>query len=102
MNDTWPLGLMHVCQITTYPKLSFKHRSITSVIKKAVNFTPESTSLKEKPSISRTFSLTKIFSTRINRTSSLPIAHIAHLNSKSARVGNLGGFVNCSRNGSMQ
>ncbi|XWS74268.1 hypothetical protein CRYUN_Cryun02cG0200500 [Craigia yunnanensis] len=86
------------------PKLSFKHRSITSDTEKAANFAPESTStsLIEKPSISRTLSLTKIFSPRINRTSSLPVAHIAHSNSESASVGSLGGSVNCSGKGSMQ
>ena len=80
------------------PKLSFKHRSITSDIEKAANFAPESssTSLREKPSISRTLSLTKIFSPRINRTSSLPVAHIAHSNPESASVGSLGGSVNCN------
>ncbi|XP_038992726.1 uncharacterized protein LOC120116262 [Hibiscus syriacus] len=62
------------------PKLSFKHRTISSDIEKAANVAPESscTSIREKPSISRTLSLTKIFIPRINRTSSLPVTQTAH------------------------
>ncbi|KAE8691104.1 RING/U-box superfamily protein isoform 3 [Hibiscus syriacus] len=59
------------------PKLSFKHRTISSDIEKAASVAPESsscTSIREKPSISRTLSLTKIFTPRINRTSSLPVS----------------------------
>ncbi|XVF46357.1 hypothetical protein PTKIN_Ptkin03bG0020500 [Pterospermum kingtungense] len=86
------------------PKLSFKHRSITLDIEKAANFAPESssTSLRDKPSISRTLSLSKIFTPRINRASSLPVTPIAHSNSESTCIGSLGGTVDCSRKGSMQ
>ncbi|GMI88946.1 hypothetical protein like AT5G60580 [Hibiscus trionum] len=76
------------------PKLSFKHRSISSDIEKAASFAPDSspcTSLREKPSISRTLSLTKIFSPRINRTSSLPVTQTANSNPDSASGGSLGG-----------
>ncbi|KAK8562283.1 hypothetical protein V6N13_019688 [Hibiscus sabdariffa] len=76
------------------PKLSFKHRSISSDIEKAANFGPESSScatLSEKPSISRTLSLTKIFTPRINRTSSLPVTQTANSNPDSASGGSLGG-----------
>ncbi|WRX35320.1 zinc finger protein [Theobroma cacao] len=85
------------------PKLSFKHRSINLDIEKAANFAPESssTSLREKPSISRTLSLTKIFTPRINRTSSLPVTHIAQSNLESAGSGSLGSSVNSSRKGNV-
>ncbi|KAE8732984.1 RING/U-box superfamily protein isoform 3 [Hibiscus syriacus] len=75
-------------------KLSFKHRTISSDIEKAVNVAPESssyTSIREKPPISRTLSLTKIFTPRINRTSSLPVTQIAHSNPESVSGGSLGG-----------
>ncbi|XVE59110.1 hypothetical protein DITRI_Ditri05aG0019000 [Diplodiscus trichospermus] len=86
------------------PKLSFKQRSINSDIEKAANFAPESssTSLREKSSISRTLSLTKIFTPRINRTSSLPVTNIARTRSESACIGSLTGSVGCSTKGSMQ
>ncbi|XP_007016719.2 PREDICTED: uncharacterized protein LOC18590865 isoform X1 [Theobroma cacao] len=86
------------------PKLSFKHRSINLDIEKAANFAPESssTSLREKPSISRTLSLTKIFTPRINRTSSLPVTHIAQSNLESAGSGSLGSSVNSSLSVSLQ
>ncbi|XVF20223.1 hypothetical protein REPUB_Repub11eG0179300 [Reevesia pubescens] len=85
------------------PKLSFKHRSINSDIEKAANVAPESssTSVREKPSISRTLSITKIFTPRIKRTSSLPVTHIENSNPESASGGSLGGCVNSSRKGSM-
>ncbi|MFQ6627331.1 hypothetical protein Gotur_005299 [Gossypium turneri] len=75
------------------PKLSFKARSISSDIEKAANLAPESsiTSLKEKPSMSRTLSLTKIFTPMINRTSSLPVTQTANSNPESASGGSLGG-----------
>lgn len=77
------------------PKLSFKARSISSDIEKAANLAPESsiTSLKEKPSMSRTLSLTKIFTPMINRTSSLPVTQTANSNPESASGGSLGGSV---------
>ncbi|XVE79743.1 hypothetical protein DITRI_Ditri14bG0081300 [Diplodiscus trichospermus] len=85
------------------PKLSFKHRSINLDIEKAAICAPESssTSLREKPSISRTLSLTKIFTPRIKRTSSLPVAHMENSNPESETSGSLGGSVNSSRKGSM-
>ncbi|XWS28948.1 hypothetical protein CRYUN_Cryun25bG0115400 [Craigia yunnanensis] len=85
------------------PKLSFKLRSINLDIEKAANFAPESssTSLREKPSIPRTLSLTKIFAPRIKRTSSLPVTRMADSNPESANGGSLGGSVNSSRKGSM-
>ncbi|XP_022753860.1 uncharacterized protein LOC111302188 [Durio zibethinus] len=86
------------------PKLSFKHRSINSDIEKPANFAPESssTSLREKPSISRTLSLTKIFTPRIKRTSSFPVTHVANSKPESASGGSLGGSVNSRRKGSMR
>ncbi|XWS53261.1 hypothetical protein CRYUN_Cryun11dG0142300 [Craigia yunnanensis] len=85
------------------PKLSFKHRSINLDIEKAANFASESssTSLREKPSISRTLSLTKIFTPRIKRTSSLPVTHTENSNPESASSRNVGGSVNSGRKGSM-
>lgn len=67
------------------PKLSFKYRNTTSEIRKAATLalggTPTGT--REKPLISRTFSLTKLLTPRPNNTSSLPATPIAHSNPES-------------------
>lgn len=71
------------------PKLNFKHRPANSDIEKTLNNNvPESGSLitttpQEKPSMSRSWSLSKIFTPRMKRTSSLPVTPIALLNSES-------------------
>ncbi|EYU34440.1 hypothetical protein ABFS82_10G098000 [Erythranthe guttata] len=70
------------------PKLSFKFRNSNSDIEKAamlaLGVSPE---IRGKPSISRTFSLTKIFATKMKRTSSLPATPILHSNPESAHGG---------------
>lgn len=78
------------------PKLNFKHRRSSSDIEKAVltDAAPEESSSsgpEEKSSISRTVSLTKIFTPKINRTSSLPVEEIGRANTESALGGCLGG-----------
>lgn len=70
------------------PRLSFKFRNTNSEIEKAamiaLGASPE---LRGKTSISRTFSLTKIFTPKIKRTSSLPASPIFHSNPESAHGG---------------
>ncbi|OVA18089.1 zinc finger protein [Macleaya cordata] len=69
------------------PRLSFKYRNSTSELEKAaitaVGASPSR--LQEKSSVSRSFSFTKIFTTRINRTASLPVTPIVHSNPESLR-----------------
>ncbi|KAG9445579.1 hypothetical protein H6P81_011707 [Aristolochia fimbriata] len=67
------------------PRVSFKLRSPTSDVEKATIVEGEASSgaLREWPSIPRSFSLTKIFSPTVKRTSSLPVSPIAHLNLES-------------------
>ncbi|KAL3825914.1 hypothetical protein ACJIZ3_021943 [Penstemon smallii] len=70
------------------PKLSFKFRNTNSEIEKAailaLGASPE---MQTKTSISRTFSLTKIFTPRMKRTSSLPTTPIMHSNPESSHGG---------------
>jgi len=79
------------------PKLSFMYRT-SSDIEKASNLATEgsSTGMQEKPSIARSYSLTKIFTPRVKRTSSLPVTPIAHSNLESAHSGSVGGPPNSS------
>ncbi|KAF8397679.1 hypothetical protein HHK36_016600 [Tetracentron sinense] len=62
------------------PRLSFKSRNSTSEIEKAAILAlgASSTGPREKPFVSRSLSLTKIFTPRMKRTSSLPVTPIAH------------------------
>ncbi|KAK7312562.1 hypothetical protein VNO77_36506 [Canavalia gladiata] len=77
------------------PKLSFRYRA-PSDTEKATTTAPEisSSAIGEKPSISRSLSLTKIFTPRIKRTSSLPVDEIGHSNTESAHGGSVGGPLN--------
>ncbi|KAJ7980985.1 RING/U-box protein [Quillaja saponaria] len=77
-----------------FPKLSFRYRA-SSDIEKASNPASETShsGSREKPSISRTLSLTKIFTPRIKRTSSLPVTPIAHSTPESAHGGSVGGSL---------
>lgn len=77
------------------PKLSFRYRPPTD-IEKGTTAAPEGSSSghREKPSISRSLSLTKIFTPRIKRTSSLPVEEIGHSNTESAHGGSVGGPLN--------
>ncbi|PSR92847.1 E3 ubiquitin ligase SUD1 [Actinidia chinensis var. chinensis] len=67
------------------PKLSFKFRNANSEIEKAaiiaLGGSPAET--REKPFIQRTLSLTKFFTPKMKRTSSLPVTPIPHSNPES-------------------
>lgn len=67
------------------PKLSFKSRISQSDAERAANLAVEASSPmpQDKPSISRSWSLTKIFTPRMKRTSSLPVTPIGHSNPES-------------------
>ncbi|MED6122033.1 hypothetical protein PIB30_035859 [Stylosanthes scabra] len=77
------------------PKLSFRYRPPTD-IEKGTTAAQEGSSSghREKPSISRSLSLSKIFTPRIKRTSSLPVEDLAHSNPESAHGGSVGGPLN--------
>ncbi|KAI3887093.1 hypothetical protein MKX03_009737 [Papaver bracteatum] len=69
------------------PKVSFKHKDSTLDTEKASMLaigTPVA-GPQEKTSIIRSVSLTKLFTPRIKRTSSLPVTPIAHSNPNSVR-----------------
>lgn len=67
------------------PKLSFKYRNTTSEIRKAATLalggTPTAT--RQRPIISRTFSLTNLLTPSLKNTSSLPTTPISHSNPES-------------------
>lgn len=65
-------------------------------MEKAANPAAEasSTGTQEKPSISRSYSLTKIFTPRVRRTSSLPVTPVVHSNPDFAHSGSIGGPQN--------
>ncbi|KAF5750364.1 putative protein binding protein [Tripterygium wilfordii] len=67
------------------PKLSFKYRNTTSDIEKAAILAlgGSSVEIREKPVISRTLSLTKLFSPRTKRTSSFTVNPVVHSNPES-------------------
>ncbi|KAK7272136.1 hypothetical protein RJT34_28558 [Clitoria ternatea] len=72
------------------PKLGFRNRTSSLDIEKAVvTVAPEGSSLgpQEKSSISRSVSLTKMFTTKIKRTSSLPVEEIGRANTESVLAG---------------
>ncbi|KAL3531928.1 hypothetical protein ACH5RR_005449 [Cinchona calisaya] len=70
------------------PKLSFKFRNTNSEIEKAAMLALGSPfGPQEKRSISRTFSLTKLFNPKMKRTSSLPVTPITHSNPESTHGG---------------
>lgn len=74
------------------PKLSFKYRNSTLDIEKAAAMLAlggSSETTKQKPFISRTLSLTKLFTLRTTRTSSLPVTPIAHSNPESMHGGSM-------------
>ncbi|KAG8387689.1 hypothetical protein BUALT_Bualt02G0047400 [Buddleja alternifolia] len=76
------------------PKLSFKYRAgSNSDAEKAPNFdSVYSTVVKQdKPSIARSWSLSKIFTSTANRTSSLPVTWIGNSNPDSAHGGSING-----------
>ncbi|KAL5718904.1 hypothetical protein ACHQM5_011758 [Ranunculus cassubicifolius] len=67
------------------PRLSFKFKNSTSEIEKAAILAlgESSATVREKSFVSRSPSLTKLFSSKIRRTSSLPVTPIAHSNPES-------------------
>lgn len=71
------------------PKLSFKHRNTTSEIEKAAILALgcSSAEIQAKPRIPRTASLTKLFTPRSKKTSSLPATPITHSNPESMHGG---------------
>ncbi|KAF7805581.1 putative E3 ubiquitin-protein ligase MARCH10 isoform X1 [Senna tora] len=76
------------------PKLSFKYLTSSDNEKAPAAATEGSSSgPREKPSISRTLSLTKIFTPRIKRTSSMPVDDISHSNSESAHAASVGASI---------
>ncbi|WJX44180.1 hypothetical protein P8452_31190 [Trifolium repens] len=72
------------------PKLSFRYRTPAADTEKANTPTLDvsSSGHREKPSISRSLSLSKIFTPRMKRTSSLPLEEIGHSNPESTHGGN--------------
>ncbi|XP_030453044.1 uncharacterized protein LOC115674701 [Syzygium oleosum] len=84
------------------PRLSFLYRSPLSDIEKAAN-NIEGASPKvsqEKASISRSLSLTKMFTPRIKRTSSLPVTPVTNLNPESTQDQSACGAPHQNRKGS--
>jgi hypothetical protein len=73
------------------PKLSFKRQSTTPDIEKAaiIALGGSPTVIWEKRPISRTLSLTKLFTPKMNRASSLPGTPLAHSNPESMHGGNM-------------
>ncbi|KAL9413105.1 hypothetical protein AB3S75_041724 [Citrus x aurantiifolia] len=86
------------------PKLNFKYRNTNLDVEKAANQAAETSCATpiDKPLISRSLSLTKIFTPRIKRTSSLPVTPIAQSNLDSAGSGSFGGSSNSSRKGALK
>ncbi|KAH6801585.1 RING/U-box superfamily protein [Perilla frutescens var. frutescens] len=82
------------------PRLSFKFRNTNSEIEKAamlaLGVSPE---MRGKTSIPRTFSLTKIFTPKMKRTSSLPASPIFHSNPESAHGGITGTAADSAKGG---
>ncbi|WOH02139.1 hypothetical protein DCAR_0521527 [Daucus carota subsp. sativus] len=69
------------------PKRSVKYKVSSSDMEKAASLGPGEPS--DKPSILRSWSLSKIFTPKMNRTSSLPLPPIARANSETICGGNL-------------
>ncbi|EOY07808.1 RING/U-box superfamily protein, putative isoform 5 [Theobroma cacao] len=75
------------------PKLSFKSRNTNLEIEKAAILAlgGSSAEIRGKPRISRTFSLSKLFTPRMKNTSSLPVTPTTHSNPESMHGGQKGG-----------
>ena len=78
-----------------FPKLSFKYRT-SSDIEKGDNLAldPSASGPREKPAIVRSLSFTKLFTPKINRTSSLPVNQLLDSNPESTPSGSVGGTPN--------
>uniref|UniRef100_A0A5B7BCR3 RING-CH-type domain-containing protein n=1 Tax=Davidia involucrata TaxID=16924 RepID=A0A5B7BCR3_DAVIN len=83
------------------PKLSFKFRNSTAEIEKAAILAlgASPSGMREKSLIPRTLSLTKLFTPKMKRTSSLPVTPIAHSNPESMHGGNTIGALNSAKGG---
>lgn len=80
-------------------KLSFKYRNLTLTdIEKGPVIVPEAcyTINREKPSIPRSLSLSKMFTPRMKRTSSLPVTSLVDSNPGSADVESVSGCPDSS------
>ncbi|KAM6578869.1 hypothetical protein CsatB_030706 [Cannabis sativa] len=89
------------CKKSLFPKLSFMYRT-SSDVEKGDNLASEAsvTAPREKPTtISRSMSLTKLFTPRINRTSSLPVTQIMDSNPESTPSGSVGSTPNIIKKG---
>ncbi|XP_057782656.1 uncharacterized protein LOC131000655 isoform X2 [Salvia miltiorrhiza] len=73
------------------PKLSFKHWGSNSDVDKAANVDSCSSTVatQDKLTISRSWSLTKIFTPRIRRTSSMPVPEVLNQNLESVHGGSV-------------
>ncbi|KZV51753.1 hypothetical protein F511_11441 [Dorcoceras hygrometricum] len=84
------------------PKLSFKFRNSSSETEKAaILMLGASSDTRGKPSITRAFSLTKIFTPKMKRTSSLPASPVLHSNPESAHAGIRNIVVDDAKGGSL-
>lgn len=84
------------------PKLSFKFRNSSSETEKAAMLIlGASPDTRGKPSITRAFSLTKIFTPKMKRTSSLPTSPVLHSNPESAHGGIRNFVVDEAKGGSL-
>ncbi|XP_042054422.1 uncharacterized protein LOC121799138 isoform X2 [Salvia splendens] len=80
------------------PRLSFKFRNTNSDIEKAAIIALQVSPEMPSTSIPRTFSLSKLFTPKMDRTSSLPTSPILHSNPESAH----GGFTGVADKGGCQ
>ncbi|KAH6765558.1 RING/U-box superfamily protein [Perilla frutescens var. hirtella] len=73
------------------PKLNFKQRGPSSDAEKAAttDSVPSTMATQDKPSMSRSWSFSKIFTPRMKRTTSLPVTPIANSNPGSSHGGNV-------------
>ncbi|XP_073277082.1 uncharacterized protein [Primulina huaijiensis] len=84
------------------PKLSFKFRNSSSETEKAAMLMlGASPDARGKPSITRAFSLTKIFTPKMKRTSSLPTSPVLHSNPESVHGGIRNFVVDEAKGGSL-
>ncbi|GMI81842.1 hypothetical protein like AT5G60580 [Hibiscus trionum] len=85
------------------PKLNLKQRNANLDIEKvaAIALASSSTLQREKSSIPRALSLSKLFTPRIKRTSSLPVTDIANSNLEHTSSGSLSGSVNSIKKGNL-
>ncbi|KAL0417729.1 UNVERIFIED_CONTAM: hypothetical protein Sradi_1186400 [Sesamum radiatum] len=82
------------------PWLSFKNRSSNSDVEKAANIDSGSSTMvaQDKLSISRSWSLSKIFTPRIKRTSSLPVTPFEISNPDAAHSGSINSHLTLDTN----